>query len=310
MNTPVRFVLFLLVAGAIAALAAEPAKQVVPAAKPEWLDSNHDAPNGTRYATFASKTAGCEVSYLVWLPPGYAEGNRRFPVLYHLHGGGTSPRFGASGLLPYIQTAIAEGTLAPCVVVFVNGMVSSYYVDSVDGKLPVESVIMKDLIPHVDATYRTIAQREGRIIEGFSMGGYGAAHLGFKYPDVFGTIVINAGSLHDPNRAKLPPEDPVFAVFGDDQARKLAEHPLTLVRQNADRLRGRAHIRLACGALDRTWVVRHETLHALLAELRIEHEYQILPDVGHSAAAFYAKLGTPMFAFHQKSIAAVALNRE
>jgi len=57
------------------------------------------------------------------------------------------------------------------------------YCDSRDGKYPLETVIVSDLIPHVDAACRTIAAREGRGLDGFSMGGFGAAHLGFKYPD-------------------------------------------------------------------------------------------------------------------------------
>jgi enterochelin esterase-like enzyme len=45
------------------------------------------------------------------------------------------------------------------------------------------------MVPHIDATYRTLARRESRGIEGTSLGGYGAAlHLGMTYPDLFGTI--------------------------------------------------------------------------------------------------------------------------
>ncbi len=49
-------------------------------------------------------------------------------------------------------------------------------------------MVIKDLIPHIDATYRTIPRREARVLEGLSMGGYGAFHLGFKYPEMFGMI--------------------------------------------------------------------------------------------------------------------------
>ena len=49
----------------------------------------------------------------------------------------------------------------------------------------------------MDHTYRTMAARETRAVEGFSMGGYGAAHLGFKHPDFFGVVSIRAGALTD-----------------------------------------------------------------------------------------------------------------
>ncbi|MDP1587702.1 MAG: hypothetical protein Q8M07_08175 [Prosthecobacter sp.] len=45
-----------------------------------------------------------------------------------------------------------------------------------------ETMMIEELIPHMDRSYRTLAKGEGRIIEGFSMGDYGAARLGFKHP--------------------------------------------------------------------------------------------------------------------------------
>ena len=61
------------------------------------------------------------------------------------------------------------------IVVLPNGLKDGWWVDMADGSQPVESVILKDLIPHVDATYRTISDRRGRAVEGFSMGAGGAA---------------------------------------------------------------------------------------------------------------------------------------
>ena len=95
----------------------------------------------------------------------------------------------------WLTKAIAEGKTPAMIVVYVNGMIRSSYVDSADGKTPVETVTIKELIPHVDATYRTIATRDGRMIEGFSMGGSGAAKWGFKHTDLFGSISIIDGSL-------------------------------------------------------------------------------------------------------------------
>ncbi len=60
-----------------------------------------------------------------------------------------------------------------------------------------EPILINELLPHIDATYRTIATREGRIIEGFSMGGYGTARSGLKYPQLFGAVSILAGGPLD-----------------------------------------------------------------------------------------------------------------
>ena len=276
-----------------------------PQSKAEWLDPIHEALNGAKYQTFASKVLGRDVSYLVWLPPGYDEGAKRYPVIYWLHGMGANQRGGAQMFVPHVEAAIKEGTLPPCIVILVNGMVKSFYCDSTDGKIPMESVIIKDLIPHVDATYRTIAKREDRIIEGFSMGGYGAAHLGFKYPDLFGTVVINAGALLDPNLTNIPKDGPMFAVFGEDAACRVAEHPLTLAKQNADKLRDRTRIRIGCGSLDGL-LPRNVELHELLTKLGIAHDYEVVPDVAHDSPLYYRKLGTKAYAFHAKSLTGAA----
>jgi len=281
---------------------AAPQKKQWPASKAEWLDSNQTAPNGTQYQTFTSKTLGRDVSYLIYLPPGYEQEQKRYPVIYWLHGMGANQRGGAMMFVPHVEAAIKEGALPPCIVVLVNGMVRSFYCDSSDGQCPMESVIIKDLIPHVDQSYRTVATRAGRIIEGYSMGGFGAAHLGFKYPELFGTIVINAGALLDPNLKNLPKDGPLYAVFGDDNERRVAENPSQLLRQNADKLRNHTHIRIGCGALDGL-LPRNAELHDLLTQLGIEHEYQVVPDVAHESPKYYSTLGTKEFAFHKKSLA-------
>ena len=275
-----------------------------PMSKAEWLDADHAAVNGAQYQTFTSKVLGNDVSYLVWLPPGYEQESKRFPVIYWLHGMGANQRGGASMFVPQVEAAIKEGRLPPCIVVLVNGMVRSFYCDSSDGKVPMESVIIKDLIPHVDATYRTIAKREGRVIEGYSMGGYGAAHLGFKYPELFGTVVINAGALLDPNLTNVPKDGPMFAVFGDDNTRRVAEHPLTLAKQNAENLRA-THIRIGCGDKDGL-LPRNVELHELLTKLGIAHEYEVVPDVAHESPLYYRKLGTKVYEFHAKSLSGAA----
>ena len=273
-----------------------------PQSKAEWLDSNHDSPNGTKYETFASKVLGHDVSCLVWLPAGYAEESKRFPVIYWLHGMGANQRGGAQMFVPQVEAAMKEGRLPPCIVVLVNGMVKSFYCDSVDGKVPMESVIIKDLIPHVDATYRTLAKREGRVIEGYSMGGYGAGHLGFKYPEIFGTVVINAGALIEPNLTNAPKDGPMFQTFGNDTARRIAEYPLTLAKQNADKLRGQTRIRIGCGSLD-SLLPRNRELHDLLTELHIEHDYEIVEGVAHESPKYYRQLGTKVYEFHAKALA-------
>ncbi|MFN6041925.1 MAG: alpha/beta hydrolase, partial [Phycisphaerae bacterium] len=124
------------------------------------------------FHTFDSAAAKAKVSYHLYTPAAYdvaGHKDQRFPVVYWLHGSGG----GLSGIpqvARHFDEAIAAGKTPPCLVVFVNGLVEGMYVDWKDGTAPLETVIVKDLVPHIDATYRTIATREGRLLDGFSMG--------------------------------------------------------------------------------------------------------------------------------------------
>jgi endo-1,4-beta-xylanase len=267
--------------------------------KAEWVDPNRTEPNGTKYRTFSSKALGAEVSYLVYLPPGYEKEKKRYPVIYWLHGLGGNQRAGATVFVPHVERAIRGGALPPAIVVVVNGMVNSFYCDWADGKRPVESVIVKDLIPHVDKTYRTVARREGRVIQGYSMGGYGAAHLGLKYPDVFGAVVVDAGALVGEAAFKGPNLAGLFKDIFGDKDRFLAEHPTQLVEKNAGRVRNRTHIRIGVGK-DDSLLPRSRELHERLGRLKIEHQYEVVPDVAHNSAAYYKKLGAKGLEFHRK----------
>jgi enterochelin esterase-like enzyme len=264
--------------------------------KAEWLDPDRAEINGTVWKSFPSKVLGRDVSYRIYLPPGYEQQTQRYPVIYWLHGMNGNQRTGAECFVPHVDAAIREHLLPPVIVVLPNGMVDSFYRDAADGKMPMESVLVKDLIPCIDETYRTIADRSGRAIEGYSMGGYGSAHLGFKYPELFGTVVISAGAvkpgarIDHVNNADYPEEEPQF-----------------LAARNAGKLR-QTHIRIGVGDQDYLFPANRE-LHELLDRLKIEHQYEVVPGLKHSGTAYYKTLGTQGFVFHRKALESSADER-
>jgi S-formylglutathione hydrolase FrmB len=159
------------------------------------------------------------VGFNVYTPPSYGSGSQSYPVIYLLHGvsgneynyfNGFSNVFsGSSGSLPGL---IDSGLADEAILVFVNGGRGSFYDDWADStgngpssSFPIlaETVIMDDLIPFVDANFRTIANRNGRAIEGFSMGARGAVKLAFSYPDQFCSTIAYAGAAFEsiPNSA-------------------------------------------------------------------------------------------------------------
>ncbi len=285
---------------------ADPKKPVVQKkqfARAEWVDPTRGEPSGTKYQTFRSKTLDAEVSYLIYLPPDYDKQTQKYPVIYWLHGLGGNKRAGASMFVPHVDRAIREGALPPSIVVSVNGMVTSFYCDWANGKRPIESVIIKDLIPHMDATYRTIDRREGRVIQGYSMGGFGAAHLGFKYPEVFGMVIVDAGALVGERAFQGPNLRDIFQeAFAGDKERFLAEHPTQLVTKNAGKIRGKMAVRIGVGEKDEL-LPRNRELHELLDQMKIAHQYEVVPEVAHAANEYYRKLGNKGFELHQKVLA-------
>jgi S-formylglutathione hydrolase FrmB len=126
----------------------------------------------------------------VLLPPGYDLSNRRFAVLYLLHGGGGNENTwltntdveAFTGTLPEAEQAI---------VVMPAGGPGSVWGDWDNGYYSRETWFFETLIPYIDSNFRTIADRSQRAIAGLSGGGYGAMHFAARHPDVF----IDVGSF-------------------------------------------------------------------------------------------------------------------
>lgn len=131
---------------------------------------------------------------IVFLPPGYAaQKNRRYPVVYALHGYsiGAEQWTGEIHVPQTIEGAFAKGAQEMIVVLpdsktVHNGSMYSSSVTTGD----FEQYVARDVVSYIDAHYRTIPRRESRGLVGHSMGGYGATRIGMKHPDVFGSLYI------------------------------------------------------------------------------------------------------------------------
>jgi len=271
-----------------------------------WLARAVNAPR-VQHRTFESAEVRTTVSYHVYTPAIYDSATvRRFPVIYWLHGsGGSVP----APFVARLDSAIRAGTVPPVLVVFPNGLGNSLWVDSQDRNVPMETVVINELIPHIDATFRTIASRDGRLIEGFSMGGYGAARLGFKYPALFGSVSILAGgplqeefNVNEAPRAGPAQAQAVLdAVFGGDQAYFKAQSPWRLAEQNADAVR-RMRIRQVVGEKDNV-LENSRKFHDRLTRLNIPHGFIVVPGAAHSLRHIVDGLGDRQWEFYRDAFA-------
>ena len=141
----------------------------------------------------------------VYTPPGYdPNGSRRYPVLYALNGytgdvaSLLATRPWESSVVQWADRLIAAGTMPPAIVAVVDGFTrlgGSQYVDSIHNGA-YATYIVRDVVAHVDAQYRTIAAEGGRAVFGKSSGGFGALHLVLGYPGTFAAFASHSGDAY------------------------------------------------------------------------------------------------------------------
>ena len=303
----------ILLAFAAAALPARVAAPATVASDLAWVTPEVKAP-GVSFHTFESAAAQATVSYHLFTPAAYdREPERRFPVVYWLHGsGGGLP--GIPQVAARFARAIQDGKAPPCLVVFVNGMPDGMYVDWKDGSAPLETVIVKELVPHVDASYRTIASREGRALDGYSMGGYGAARLGFKYPDLFRAVsMMGSGPLQEnlldaPRASRRRAEEVLDRVYGGDPDYFRSVSPRTLAERQADAIARGSLVRMVCGDQDNL-LANNRAFHEHLERLGIPHSWTVLPGVDHDPLGTLEALGDTNWGFYRQAFAEQAVAR-
>ncbi|HEX8916794.1 MAG TPA: alpha/beta hydrolase-fold protein [Humisphaera sp.] len=264
-----------------------------------------------QHKTYQSAAMGVPVGYQIYLPPGYADaGNTaRYPVIYWLHGlGGSESGDGFPSAI--VDKAIREKKVPPMIVVYANGGASCWYSDSPDGRRLAHTTVVKELIPHVDATYRTVASRDGRAIQGMSMGGYGAMKFGLMYPEMFSSVVAFAGSYRNAEELSGDKDKAyIFAnAFGSDAERFAAQHPTALLARNLGAVSGKVAIKFFIGTADKPVLLAgNRRLHAQMDELKVPHEYHEIAGIDHNlpklAAAVQAE-GLEFAARHFKAEAA------
>ena len=156
------------------------------------LPTSLSLPPGVEHHTFLSPSMQRAVGYVVYLPPLYQEQpQRRYPTVFYLHGGRPGNETRSIALTRVIHDAMLSGAVPPAIYVFANGgRVSHYNTPDLDSMG--EDLLIKELIPHIDSTYRTIANPQARALEGFSQGGRGTTRIAFKYPKLFASAAAGA----------------------------------------------------------------------------------------------------------------------
>jgi enterochelin esterase-like enzyme len=262
--------------------------------KPESL------PAGVSHHTYHSQALGRDVGYCLYLPPGYEQDTaKRYPVIYSLHGaGGDETRSLLTAEV--LHEGIEAGRWPPMIVVFPNGGKRTLYKDSYDGKSPAETMVIKELIPHIDASYRTIAARNGRCIEGFSMGGRGATRLALKYPELFCSLFNQAGNVYHVSEQFDPTVKDAY--LGPDKQRYIDNDPYLLLEKNLAQIRGRLRIQIFCGTQDDDHLPSIRDFHAALLKAGVDHTYFEIEALAHERTRMMNQYRASWFDYHVESL--------
>jgi S-formylglutathione hydrolase FrmB len=269
-------------------------------------------------AHFKSAALGVEKRYVAWLPADYATSQRRYPVIYLLHGlGGNEDNWVKGGH----ADAAADRQNLEAIIIMADGD-DGFYVNwatPVDYekclqtprifgrpedpkaycvKTPrYEDYIVKDLVAHVDATYRTIANRNARAIGGLSMGGFGALELAMRHPNVFGAAASHSGvdvlvpidgDIKHWGHKTEPIGAHVRRILGEDIAYWRGYDPAVLAQKLKD---GQLALYLDCGTEDQFKLdASAKFLHETLDKAGVHHVFYMGPG-DHTFAFWSVRIG-------------------
>ncbi|MBC3786814.1 alpha/beta hydrolase [Spirosoma utsteinense] len=250
---------------------------------------------------FNSSLMNQAINYSIYLPPDYYVSNRRYPVVYLLHGYGDNEtswvQFGEVDRI--VDDNVKTGHLPPMIIVMPNGG-ASFYVNDYQNKVRYEDMFVQELIPYIDSSFRTRPQREYRAISGLSMGGFGSLALAMHRPDLFGSCAaLSAAARTDEMFVAIPEErynavfSPVFSgpATGNDRLTLTwkRNNPITLARSAPEGDLKKVRWYIDCGD-DDALSAGNSLLHIALLDRRIPHEYRVR-DGAHTWA--YWRTGLP-----------------
>ena len=253
------------------------------------------AQNGTLKESLSvkSKLLGKDIKYSIYLPADYEKNNRSYPVLYLLHGytddetGWT--QFGEAHIIA--DKTINAGEAPPMIIVMPDAGVT-WYQNSYDNKIRYEDFMVQELIPYIDATYRTRSKREFRAVAGLSMGGLGTLLMATKHPDMFvAAAPLSAAVWTDEEFTSSTDQASWDNTFGELYGKgltgknRLTAHyyknaPIKIVETgNTDDLK-KVKYYIDCG--DDDFLIKgNMALHAMMIDKKIPHEFRVR-DGGHT----------------------------
>jgi enterochelin esterase-like enzyme len=167
-----------------------------------------DVPHGNvQQVLFPSKSTNTSRRAFIYTPPGYdKDAKKRYPVFYLQHGWGEDETAwsnqGHANLI--MDNMIAEGKIKPFIIVMTYGMTNDAKPGTIRSfsVVPFQTVLVDELVPYVDANFRTIADQSHRAMGGLSMGGMETHAITLARPEVFSYYALLSGGTYTPEEIK------------------------------------------------------------------------------------------------------------
>lgn len=235
-----------------------------------------------------SKLLDTDVKYSVYLPHGFEDAKKEYPVVYLLNGyTGDETDWVRIGHVKDIADELIRGNkIEPVVIVMPNGD-DRLYMNKDDGTYPYEDMFIKELMPFVENKYRIKKQKQFRGISGLSMGGAGSLRLSLKYHELFGSCAAFSAAIGTEEEIINENQESFEGYFGrispsligakgkDRINATIKDYNLfDMIDTKDPRLLKSVDIYFDCGD-DDFLAVGNAMLHIELTKKRIPHEYRV-----------------------------------
>ena len=243
----------------------------------------------TETMTMHSDILGTDIYFGVYLPESYRdEPDRRYPVVYMLHGFGDNWKSWNGKYLHanYKVDALTVEGLSEMIYIFPSGF-TTYYCNFYNGKYNYMDMFVQEFIPHVDKCFRTIADKGHRSITGYSMGGFGAMALAEMHPEMFCcsaplsmSFRTNAQYMSESQNGWDSQWGSIFGGTGKAGADRLTEHYLLHCPYYRFNDANRSSLEtvnwfLTCGDDEEQLLIANDSLHVVLRDRNFAHEYRV-----------------------------------
>ena len=242
-----------------------------------------------------------DVKYSVYLPADYFTDQRKYPVVYLLHGyTGKETDWVQFGEANRTADKMMANSEIPDMIIVMPDGANDWYMNSYDGKTNYEDFFIKELIPYIDSAYQTRPERGYRAISGLSMGGEGSTLLAIKYPNVFAACAGLSSAFRTDEEMVTLADDRYENTFGQLYGRDLkGESRLTeawkknsalslletLPLENIKKVR----YYFDCGDDDYLYK-GNSAMHVLMSDKKISHEFR-MRDGAHNWTYWRTGLG-------------------